>query len=277
MPSKISLIIATYNQPEFLRLAILSAWEQTHLPDEIIIADDGSREETAELVRKMKKETSVPIIHTWQPDDGFRVMLARNNAVAVSTGEYLIFLDGDCYLNKYFIEDHLSFAEKGYYVCGRRVNIKTKRKEYILRTGDRRITFFSWGTSKKFHAIRSHRLAKLHLEGGALHTKEGMASANLAVWRSDFERVNGFNERFINHCGEDHELACRLEYVGIRLRKMVHLGIAYHFDHLRTNNIRWEDETGAVQKLIMQVREDEKDRCRVGLNRAMEERVTVLH
>ena len=98
MPPKTSLIIATYNQPEFLRLAILSAWEQTHLPDEIIIADDGSREETAELVREMKKVSSVPIIHTWQPDNGFRVMLARNNAVAVSTGEYLIFLDGDCYL-----------------------------------------------------------------------------------------------------------------------------------------------------------------------------------
>ena len=108
MPPKTSLIIATYNQPEFLRLAILSAWEQTHLPDEIIIADDGSREETAELIRGMKKESSVPIIHTWQPDDGFRVALARNNAVAVSTGEYLIFLDGDCYMNKYFIEDHLS-------------------------------------------------------------------------------------------------------------------------------------------------------------------------
>ena len=90
MPPKTSLIISTYNQPEFLRLAILSAWEQTHLPDEIIIADDGSREETAKLVREMKKSTPVPIIHTWQPDDGFRVMLARNNAVAVSKGEYLI-------------------------------------------------------------------------------------------------------------------------------------------------------------------------------------------
>src|SRR5215469_5448267 len=146
MSPKTSLIIATFNQPAFLRLAILSALEQTRLPDEIVIADDGSREETAELVREMKKESSVPIIHTWLPDDGFRVMLARNNAVAVSTGEYLMFLDGDCYLNKYFIEDHLSYAEKGYFVCGRRVNIKAKRKEYILRTGNRKITFFSWGT-----------------------------------------------------------------------------------------------------------------------------------
>ena len=276
MPSKTSLIIATYNQPEFLRLAILSALEQTRLPDEIIIADDGSREDTAELVRKMKRESSVPIIHTWQPDDGFRVMLARNNAATVSTGKYLIFLDGDCYLNKYFIEDHLSYAEAGYFVCGRRVNIRTRRKEYILRTGDRRITFFSWGTGKKFHAIRSHFLAKLHLKGGLLYKKGGMASANFAIWRSDYEKVNGFNERFVNHCGEDAELACRLDDVGIPMKKMVHLGIAYHFDHPLSNNVRWQDDTGRVQELMAQVRAEEKGRCRIGLNRAIEEGVTIL-
>ena len=273
---KTSLIIATYNQPEFLRLAILSALEQTRLPDEIIIADDGSREETAELVRAIKKESGVPIIHTWQNDDGFRVMLARNNAVAVSTGEYLIFLDGDCYLNKYFIEDHLSYAEKGYFICGRRVNIRAKRKEYILRTGDRRITFFSRGTGKKFHAIRSRWLARLHNEGGLLYKKGGMASANFAVWRSDYEKVNGFNERFANYCGEDQELACRLDDAGVRMKKMVHLGIAYHFDHPPTNSIRWNDKNHRVQKLMEQVRAEEKMRCRTGLNRAIEEGVTIL-
>ena len=276
MLPKTSLIISTYNQPEILYLAIVSALEQTCLPGEIIIADDGSGEETAGLVREIKKKSSVPIIHTWLPDDGFRVMLARNNAVAVSTGEYLIFLDGDCYLNKYFIEDHLSCAETGYYACGRRVNIRVNRQEYILRTGDRRITFFSWGTGKKFHAIRSRRLAQLHKKGGLLYKEGGMASANLAVWRSDFERVNGFNERLAGFSGCDYELACRFGDVGISIKKIVHLGIAYHFDHLKKNRVIWSDGTGRVQKLMTQVREEEKGSCRIGLNRAIEEGVTIL-
>lgn len=264
-----SLIIATYNQPEYLRLAVLSAWEQTQLPDEIIVADDGSRNETADMIRKMKRTSPVPIIHTWQPDDGFRPMLARNNAAAVSTGEYLIFLDGDCYLNKYFIEDHLYFAEKGCFVCGSRVNIREKRKEYILRTGDRRISFFSWGTNKKFHAIRSHFLSNLRKTGG-------MASANFAVWRSDFVNVNGFNERFAGYCGEDYELACRLNDAGVRMKKMVHLGIAYHFDHPRRSNVRWEDGSGRVGALVQQARSEEKERCKVGLNRTLTEGCTIL-
>jgi GT2 family glycosyltransferase len=251
-------------------LAIISALEQTRLPDEIVIADDGSRKETAVLIREMKKTSAVPIIHTWQPDAGFRVMLARNNAVAASTGEYLIFLDGDCFLNKYFVEDHLSFAQENCYVCGTRVNIREQRKEYILRTGDRRITFFSWGTTKKFHAIRSRWLAKCRKRGG-------MASANFAVWRSDFEKVNGFNERLIGCCGEDYELACRLNDIGIPMKKMVHLGIAYHFDHpRRDHNIRWEDKEGRLGKFMEQIRSEEKGRCKIGLNRALEEGVTIL-
>lgn len=280
MPPKTSLIISTYNQPEFLRLAILSAWEQTILPDEMVIADDGSRKETAELVRNLKKKSPIPIIHTWQPDEGYRLTMTRNNAAAVANYEYLIFLDGDCYLNQYFIEDHLSYAEQGYFVCGRRVNLRAKRKEYILRSDNRRITFFSTGTSKKFHAIRSRWLAQLHLEGGLLYKKKEkgvrMAGANFAVWRNDYEKVNGCNERFVNSSGEDFELACRLEDAGVAMKKMVHLGIAYHFDHPLTHCVRWESKDNEVQKLLAQVRSEERGYCRIGLNRAREEGVIIL-
>jgi GT2 family glycosyltransferase len=250
-------------------MAILSAWEQTVLPDEIVIADDGSREETAELVRTMKKESGVPIIHTWQPDDGFRVALARNNAVAASTGEYLIFLDGDCYMHKYFIEDHLSYAERGYYVCGRRVQIGYNRKEYILRTGDRRITFFSGGTSKRLFAIRSHWLAKFYRKWSAGRMK--VSTANMAVWRSDFVKVNGFNVRLAGWGGEDQELGWRLDAVGVVKKEMGHLGIAYHFRHLPGRRL-WKHD----YDLLHQCRAEEKERCRIGLNRALEEGVTIL-
>ena len=269
-----SLIISTYNQPELLRLAILSAWEQTRLPDEIIIADDGSREETAELVREMKRESPVPITHTWLPDEGFRVTLARNNGAAVSTGEYLIFLDGDCYFNKYFIEDHLSYAEPGYFVCGRRVQIYENRKEYIFRTGERRITFFSWGTSKRFFAIRHRWLAKFYRRwsGGRMT----VATANMAVWRDDFEKVNGFNERMAGYSGEDQELGWRLDDVGLLKKEMGHLGIAYHFRHPPSSRNRIHYASDEYQKLVQQIRAEEQGRCLIGLNRAVEEGVTIL-
>jgi glycosyltransferase involved in cell wall biosynthesis len=258
---KTSLIITTYNQPEYLRLALLSALEQTQQPDEIIIADDGSDERTAAVVREFQDNGKVKIIHTWQKNEGFRPMHARNNAVAASSGEYLIFLDGDCYLEKHFIEDHLSVAEVNHWVCGTRVNIKEQRKEYILRTGDRKITFFSWGTNKKFHAIRSKFLSRFRKKGG-------MASANFACWRSDFEKVNGFNERLAGFSGCDAELSCRFNDIELPMKKMVHLGIAYHFAHTEKKRVLWSDGTKVVN-LMEQIRREEKGRCQTGLNRAL--------
>ncbi|GHT24500.1 glycosyl transferase [Planctomycetales bacterium] len=262
--TKVSLIITTYNQPEFLRLALVSALEQTRLPDEIVVADDGSKEETAEVVRRIAADSPVPIIHVWHPDTGFRLAQTRNNGIAASTGDFLIFLDGDCFLNKYYIADYLSFALPNRYVVGTRVNIRTNRRDYILRTNNRSISVFSWGTSKKLHALRSRFLSMLRKKGG-------MAGASFAVWRSDIERINGFNEIFTRYGGEDNDISERLERAGVKMRKMVHYGIAYHFDHLKAHH---------PEKLYPDNYKDslESDgiRCKTGLNRALEEGITIL-
>ncbi|MDR2757024.1 MAG: glycosyltransferase family 2 protein [Planctomycetaceae bacterium] len=262
-----TLVITTYNNKEFLKLSLETVFEQTYLPDEIIIADDGSREDTAEMIRGMTPQSPVPLIHVWQPDQGFRAARSRNNAVAIASGEYLIFLDGDCYLNKYFIEDHLLFAQKNQFVVGTRVNIGTKRREHIFRTGNHNISFFSWGITKKLHAIRSHFLSRFRQKGG-------MASANFAAWRSDMERVNGFNEFFEGLGWEDGELATRLVNAGVTLRKMVHLGMVYHFSHPQSAQFNAE---GLKSVHYSQSIDKEKICCFKGLNRAREEGVQILN
>ncbi|MDR3182536.1 MAG: glycosyltransferase [Planctomycetaceae bacterium] len=268
---KTSLIILTYNQPEFLNIVLQSVIEQTRLPEEIIIADDGSDETTAEVVRSFMTKTSVPILHTYHPHNGFRVMLARNNAAAVSSGDYLIFIDGDCFLHPCFIADHQSFAETNHYAAGRRVNIRQKRREYILRTGNRSISLFSWGTGKKLHSIRSRFLSYLRQKSQS----GGMASANFGVWKSDFEKVNGFNERLAGYSGCDYEIAQRLENSGVKRKLLVHWGIAYHFDHPLTKRVRWSEN--AQHNLIRQVLSEEKERCCTGLNRAAAEGVQIIN
>lgn len=264
----VSLIISTYNQPQILRLVLKTVFAQTRLPDEIVVADDGSGEETIEMIKEISSKAPVPLLHVWQPDEDYRLPASLNNAIAASSREYLIFLDGDCFLNRYFVEDHLSFAEPGRYVVGTRVNIRPARRDYILRTDDTDISIFSWGISKRAHAIRSRFLSRFRRRGG-------MAGANFSAWRCDLETINGFNERFNRHGGSDADLARRFEQAGIFRKKMAHLGMAYHFAHSAPENRG--DSATRIKEVWDSTPEDERIRCRLGLNRALEEGVTLLN
>src|SRR6187402_301013 len=120
---KTALLIATYNWPQALHLVLKSAMAQSVLPDEILIADDGSKEETKELIAQFQKDSPIPIRHFWQEDKGFRKSKILNKSVADSTSQYIIQVDGDCIMHPKFVEDHKNAAEKGVYLYGSRVNI----------------------------------------------------------------------------------------------------------------------------------------------------------
>ncbi len=130
----VSLIITTYNRPDALNLVLKSALNQKQLPDEIIIADDGSGRQTQDLIKLFSQTTLIPIIHSWQDDFGFRAAMARNRAIAKAKGEYIILTDGDIIFNKYFIEDHLAYAKTGYFIQGTRVLLTNEKTVEVLKS-----------------------------------------------------------------------------------------------------------------------------------------------
>lgn len=115
---KISLIATTYNWPDALRLCIESIGRQTLVPFEVIIADDGSTDDTRTLIERMRKDFPCPIVHAWQEDLGFRAAEVRNNALRLCKGDYVVFIDGDIIMHPHFVEDHAKMAQPGYYVIG---------------------------------------------------------------------------------------------------------------------------------------------------------------
>ena len=119
----VSLLISTYNWEDALRLCLLSASVQTVLPDEIVIADDGSREDTRKLIEDFRAIVKVPVVHIWQEDEGFRLTTIRNKAIACAKGDYIIQIDGDVIMERHFIQDHIEMMEKGYFVCGSRTKL----------------------------------------------------------------------------------------------------------------------------------------------------------
>ena len=97
---KITLIISTYNFPIALNLCLESVTKQTVMPDEIVIADDGSAEETTNLIRAWRQRLPMPVKHVWQENKGFRKTIVMNMGFAVCTGDYIIQIDGDIVMER---------------------------------------------------------------------------------------------------------------------------------------------------------------------------------
>ena len=233
----VSFIVTCYNHPEILKVSLESILAQRMPPDEIVVADDGSTEETFEVTRTLRRLTSIPLIHIWQKDEGFRLNRSRNNALAVATGDYVVLSDGDCFFGSRFIGDHVGAARPGRMVGGKRVQIQQERRDYILRTGDRRITVFTPGVLRRRYVIRSRLLSALTSETRSASVPltpqrhPWAMGANMAFWRADAEKVNGFDERYVGWGGDDDDFTVRLIRAGIDWRGIRFLGSAYHFAH----------------------------------------------
>ena len=229
---KVSLIIATYNWPQALELAVLSASKQSKLPDEIIIADDGSTEETRLAITKLAEKSKIPIIHLWQEDNGFQKTSILNKAFAKSKGEYIIQIDGDIILHHHFIKDHLGLAKKNAFIQGGRVLLGPEISSKILSDKNININIFSSDIKRRKDGIRFLALSNFIASGYRnRHPKYFARGANMSFWREDLVLTNGYNEDFSGWGHEDSELTIRLMNAGKQKLQLKFGGIAYHIYH----------------------------------------------
>lgn len=224
-----SLIIATYNWAEALRCCLLSVARQNILPTEVIIADDGSDIRTRAVIHQMQENFSVPIIHVWHEDDGFRKTLILNKAIAKSSGNYIIQVDGDVLLHTSFVKDHLAAAEQGAFVRGSRARLTASRTADLIKNHKINIGFYSPGVSNRLNAVR---LPVLRSVGQRKEmASRNVRGSNLAFWKEDFLRVNGYNNALSGWGHEDEELAARFINNNI-VKKIVKLSaVQFHFHH----------------------------------------------
>ena len=158
----VSLIISTYNWPRALYLCLDSVMQQTVMPTEILIADDGSGINTRDVVKHFENISPVPVHHIWHEDRGFRLAAIRNKAIAASRSEYIIQIDGDLILHRKFVQDHLAFARKGRFITGSR-GVLTEELTHRLLDGESvTLTLLAKGVRNKNNAQRLPLLAAMY-------------------------------------------------------------------------------------------------------------------
>lgn len=226
----VSLVITTYNWKEALDLVFKSVTRQTVLPDEVLIADDGSKADTAELIAAWAKRLPIPVHHVWQEDNGFRAARARNRAIARARGDYMVLVDGDMVLHSHFIEDHRRAARRGFFIQGARLLTGPTTAKRMLEEGITELGFFTPDVTRRRHTIRNRLLSWLVLQRTHRNQK-AIRGCNQAYWRDDLIKVNGFNELMVGYSREDNELAVRLYNAGVARKNLKFAGLAIHLHH----------------------------------------------
>ena len=241
----ISVIVTTYNRPDALRAVFAGLFAQNDRAFEILVADDGSRDDTRELVETSVRTSPVPLTHVWQEDKGFRAGAARNRAAASALGEYLLFLDGDCVPRPDWIARHRALAQRRWMVAGNRILLSEAFTRLVLASGTpiHQWTDAQWqaaaarGDINRTKPLRTYHLGPLRKL--AARRWQRVRTCNLGVWMDDFRAVNGFDEAFEGWGFEDSDLAVRLINHGTRRKEGAFATGVLHLWH-RENDRRFE-------------------------------------
>ena len=220
-PATVSVVITTYNRSDALLAVLAGLARQTDREFEVVVADDGSREEHQRALRESALARELKVVHVWHPDVGFTASKVRNRGVAAARGDYIVFMDGDCVPEVDFIARHKQLAQPGHFVNGSRVLLSPALTQRVI-AGQEQIC----GRSAGFWLIqrlRGHASKLTHLlrlPGNFLRVRrnfywKGIRSCNMGVWRSDFERVDGFDESFVGWGHEDADFVLRLHHAGV--------------------------------------------------------------
>lgn len=256
----VSLIITTYNWPRALYLCLDSVMQQTVMPSEILVADDGSGISTRDVVKHFENISPVPVRHIWHEDNGFRLAAIRNKAIAASKGKYIIQIDGDLILQRNFIQDHILFAREGCFVTGSRGIITEMLTQKVLSGEITSLSALMKGIRSSNNVVRIPIMSILYHTFGPTRAPRG---CNMAFWRNDLIRVNGYDEGFKGWGFEDAELCIRLNNCEINQRCMKFRGVVFHLHHNQASR-----ENCAVNKLryLESIREH-RTRCEKGLDK----------
>ena len=215
---RITLIAITHDRPDALALLLRGLARQSRLPDQVIVSEDGESPETRRAVAQAGAGLGDRLVHLTQPHRGARMSRVRNRGLAVATGDYVVFIDGDQVPARAFVADHAAFARPGSFTQGSRVLAGPRATASLLSRGGLDLPFFTPDLDRRRHLLRVPWLWPLFAKPN--RSARALKSCNLAFWRQDLVALNGFEERLEGWGLEDLELCARAYHHGLWRRDL---------------------------------------------------------
>jgi glycosyltransferase involved in cell wall biosynthesis len=244
---KASVIMSTYNAEAWLEKVIWGFSAQDEKDFEIIIADDGSRPATRELLDRLRPQLQMPLVHVWQEDNGFQKSQILNKAIVAAQSNYLIFTDGDCIPRRDFVSTHLKYRKKGCFLSGGYFKLPMDISQAITKEDilAQRCFNVAWLNAKGLPKQNTLKLSARGFMAGLLNfvtpTTPSWNGHNASGWKENLVAINGFNQE-MQYGGQDRELGERLVNSGLKGRQIRYSAVCVHLDHARgyVNEETWK-------------------------------------
>ena len=253
----IAVIVTTYNSPEVLAAVLEGYLAQTDYNFELLVADDGSTQETAQVVQQFQTRATFPIHHIWQEDDGFRAAAIRNRALAATKADYVIFTDGDCIPLVDFVAMHRRLSEPGCFLSGNRLLLSQEFTAQVLRE---KIPVHQWcfgaWLSARLHGQINRLMPLLRLPELSAMRKlppkrwKGAKTCNISAFRLDLLRVNGLDESYTGWGLEDSDLVIRLIRAGLTNKSARFAAPVLHLWHKENDRSHLEENQRRLQQVL---------------------------
>ncbi|NBW87713.1 MAG: glycosyltransferase, partial [Planctomycetia bacterium] len=216
-PIDVSILVNTYRRPRHLALVLESIAMQRGVAGrfEVVVADDGSDDDTAAVVRGFACSAGFPLRSTTRRHDGFRLARTRNDAARLARGDYLLFLDGDCMIPRHHLAAHLARRRHGTALVGYCARLPEESCRLLVPESLSLANLTALAPASERRALR-RRQRRFWWHDVLRHpTKPRLTGGDFGIWRRDFEQVNGFDERFVGWGQEDDDLGLRLRAAGV--------------------------------------------------------------
>jgi glycosyltransferase involved in cell wall biosynthesis len=231
----IALCVVTYERPRSLALVLESIAAQRNVrPEqiELVVSDDGSQDETPQVVEEFRRRAKFPVKFITHPHLTFQAAYCRNAGARATQAPYLLFLDGDCILPPHHVATHLAHRRQSAVFSGDCGRVEQAITQNVTADAVRAGNFSGLLTNKERRRLRKLDW-KSRLYNFIQHPTKprSLRSGDFSIWRSDFDRVNGFDENFCGWGGEDDDLGWRLRRAGLRLHSLMRWTYSYHLWH----------------------------------------------
>lgn len=254
---RIAVIVTTYNRPDALSAVLEGYLAQTDGNFEVFVADDGSTQDTAQVVQQFQRCAAFPIRHIWQEDDGFRAAAIRNRALAATSADYIIFTDGDCIPPADFVAQHRYLSELGCFLSGNRLLLSEKFTQRVLcdkipihawRYGNWLVARVQGDINRLTPLLRLPDIAWIRKR--APHRWQGAKTCNLSAFRKDLLGVNGLDESYTGWGLEDSDLVVRLIRAGIINKSARFAAPVLHLWHKENDRSHLEENQHRLQQVL---------------------------